>query len=92
MKKYFILAVIITGFLAAPFASANTNTLAISEKELQAFCTDKPIWSAFAIEPDTCLSAATACAAKAVFTGIDPIVLSEPFYQCVFKKLGIDIN
>jgi hypothetical protein len=92
MNKHFIPVAIIGYLLATSAAFANTDKLALSQKELQAFCTDKPIWSAFAIEPDTCLTAATDCAKKDMFQGIDPAVLSEPFYQCVFKQLGIDVN
>ncbi len=63
----------------------------MSEADLRAFCTDKPIWSAFAIDPETCLVPATACSQQEAFNNIDPVLLSEPFYNCVFKGLGIEI-
>lgn len=75
--------------LAEP--TAISNETGISENDIRAFCTDKPIWSAFAIDTDTCLTAATHCARQERFKDLDPVQLSEPFYNCTFKELGIEI-
>lgn len=75
------------------FANSNNTNLhnaGLNKEVLEKFCTENPIWSAFAIEPDTCLVAATFCARKPEFATIDPAVLSEPYYQCVFKQLEIE--
>ncbi len=79
------------GFTLSIVASAQ-STSALSTDDLQAFCTDKPIWAAFAIEPETCLAAATDCAQKPEFGDINPDVLSEAFYHCVFTQLEIDVE
>lgn len=71
---------------------ADDHTTGLSSDQITDFCTDKPIWSAFAIQTDTCIQAATICAQKEAFHTIDPVTLSEPYYECVFEKLGITIH
>ena len=62
----------------------------IGESGIQFFCTGKPIWSAFGIETPECIKATQHCAKKPEFAELDPGVLSEDFYQCVFQQLGIE--
>jgi hypothetical protein len=73
-------------------ALANDDQQGLSNDQITAFCTDKPIWSAFAIPSNTCIQAATLCAKKEAFHHIDPSTLSEPYYECVFDQLGISIQ
>lgn len=79
----------------ASIASEKTETVktsALDQSEIQLFCTDKPIWSAFGIESASCIQAAQHCAQKPEFAQLDPELLSEEFYQCVFQQLGIEVD
>lgn len=60
------------------------------EEAIQGFCTDKPIWFAFGIGSEDCMVAANECIVLPEFEGLDLQRFSEPFYQCVFAKLGIE--
>lgn len=74
------------------FASVSTFANGpFSEAQLTDFCENKPIWAAFAIESDACRQAVEHCVAKPEFQTIDPVILSEPFYLCVFKQLNIEL-
>lgn len=68
------------------------TTPSMSAEHISHFCTDKPIWGAFGIEPASCTNAATTCAHQTEFLSIDPVVLNEAFYNCVFTQLGIDVE
>jgi len=73
-------------------ATTPANTSFLSPSELHTFCTEKMIWTSFGIELDGCLKASQVCAQKTEFANIDPTVLSEGFYRCVFNQLGISVD
>lgn len=68
------------------------KTPSIDKSEIQLFCTDKPIWSAFGIKPTSCIQAVQHCAQKPEFAQLDPKLLSEEFYHCVFQQVRIDVE
>ncbi len=92
--KYFtssIYPIIALLALLLPPAHAQIDT-GLTNIEIQQFCEEKPIWAGLGIEAQSCITASTYCAAKAEFEAIDPVVLSEPFYLCVFQQLGISVD
>lgn len=90
--KYMTVLMTIIGSLTLSNVIWAQPASSLTPKELDNFCNNNPIWAAFAIEPATCLTVATSCAQKSEFLGIDAKVLSEGFYHCVFKQLGIEVD
>lgn len=88
MRALFCLA--LTLFTAT--LTTTVSAQALSEQQVHEFCHEKPIWAAFAIEPSTCMEATKACLQQSEFTDLDSTVLSEEFYNCIFKKLDIEIE
>jgi hypothetical protein len=64
----------------------------LDNKAIKDFCENKSLWAFFSIDPNQCQQAARACAQEKRFADIDPSTLSEEFYNCVFKALGIEVD
>lgn len=72
-------------------ATAQQFSLLNEQKVLQ-FCEEKPIWSGFGIPVKDCVKATRECSMEKRFLEINPSILSEEFYNCVFKKLDFEVN
>lgn len=91
--KQLLLVFLWSSLVAIHSASAeNGDKNPITESTIQAFCSEKPIWLAFDISNSDCTRAASYCANKAEFAQLEPDVLSEEYYACVFDSLGIEID
>lgn len=81
--------ILTVGVLIASFSLSSHS--ALNEDKLQSFCQETSLFVLFDTPQDQCLEAAKICADQARFRHLDD-ELSEPFYQCVFKKLDIEVN
>ena len=86
------IVLLIIFLITLPFMPARSYSQIIDQQKIELFCSNKPIWSAFSITPEQCSTAVKQCLKQKRFSGIDPEKLSEAFYECVFKKLDIEIE